>query len=457
MSPFRYNKALNGSLSACIKEGVAAQIMIGIFDYYLIPLALFLKASMVQIGFLVSVPTLLSSLSQILAIKSVELMGSRKNLITRGTLIQAVLLLPIPFLVLLSIPYRIELLIIFVTIFRVLGSVMGPAWGSIVSDYLPDNLRGQYFGKRAQIVSIAGIVGMGFWGIFLSVTNKISPLAGLFLVFLSAALCRFISSYYMSKLIELPHVVSKEDRFTFWKFIKQLKSSNFVRFVMYVSAVTFATQLSSAYTSVYMLKDLKFDYLSYMSVNLASVLMGLISFPIWGKHADLVGNAKVLKLTSFLIPLMPLLWMITRSPVGLVIVETFSGFIWGGFNLCNTNFIYDAVSPSKRVQCLCYFNLINGIALFAGASLGGVLANHLPSISKGASPLVTLFLISAICRWLAHFILSTRFREVRAKYHKVKGVKLFASVLGVRPLMGPNTEWQIFPTFKRIIFRQRSN
>jgi MFS family permease len=454
MSPFKYNKSLNPSLYACIKEGVAAQVMIGIFDYYLIPLAIFFKASLVQIGLLVSVPALLSSLSQIFAIKSVELMGSRKKLLTRGTLLQAILLLPIPFFIFMPIGHRIELLIVFVTVFRVLGSVMGPAWGSIVSDYLPEHLRGQYFGKRAQIISISGVIGMGFWGIFLSFTNKFSEGWGLFFVFLSAALCRFISSYYMGKLKELPHVAATTDRFTFWKFIRQLKSSNFVRFVLYVSAVTFATQLSSAYTSVYMLNELKFDYLSYMSVNLASVLMGLISFPIWGKHADVVGNAKVLKLTSFLIPFMPLLWMLNKSPLSLVMVETFSGFIWGGFNLCTTNFIYDAVSPSKRVQCLCYFNLINGIALFAGASLGGFLAGHLPAIN-GGSRLVTLFLISAVCRWAAHFILSPRFREVRRTYHKVKGARLFASVLGVRPLIGPNTDWQIFPTFRRLLFRQR--
>jgi MFS family permease len=449
----KYPKFLNSSLSACVKEGVVAHIMTGIFDYYLIPLAIFLKASTMEIGLLVSIPALLSSLCQIFAVRSVDVMGSRKKLLTKGTLIQAVLLLPIPFLVFVPQSSSIVLLIVFVTIFKVIGSIMGPAWGSIVSDYLPNNLRGKFFGRRAQIISIAGVLGMGFCGLFLSWTNKFSESTGLFIIFLLAAVFRFMSSYYMTKLSELPHVTHSSDRFTFRKFIRQIRSSNFVRFVMYVSFITFATQLSSAYTSVYMLNELNFNYMEYMSVSLASVLMGLISFPIWGKHADMIGNAKILKFTSVLIPIIPLLWMVAKSPLHLVMVEAIGGFIWGGFNLCATNFIYDAVTPGKRVQCLCYFNLINGVALFAGASLGGYLATHLPPI--GGTPLLTLFLLSGICRLVVHFIFAPHFREVRKTYHKVKSARLFISVLGVRSLLGGNTEEPAFPILKRMKFSNR--
>jgi MFS family permease len=144
--------------------------------------------------------------------------------------------------------------------------------------------------------------------------------------------------------------------------------------------------------------------------------------------------------------------MSAKTPIGLVGIEAASGFVWGGFNLCATNFIYDAVTPGKRVQCLCYFNLINGIALFAGASLGGFLATHLPSLG-GNSPLVTLFLVSAVCRLLVHFIFAPHFREVRKTYHKVKSARLFISVLGVRSLLGQNTEEPAFPLLRKTPFQ----
>ena len=119
-------------------------------------------------------------------------------------------------------------------------------------------------------------------------------------------------------------------------------------------------------------------------------------------------------------------------------VEMFSGFVWGGFNLCAANYIYDAVSPAKRVRCLGYFSLINGTALCAGASLGGFLAERLPPL--WGFPLLTLFLLSSLIRFAAHFLLSRHFREVRASAKPVSSTQLFFSVTGIRPIEGLERE-----------------
>jgi MFS family permease len=182
------------------------------------------------------------------------------------------------------------------------------------------------------------------------------------------------------------------------------------------------------------------------------MVAGLALFPAWGRHADLVGNAKILKFTSFLIPLVPLFWAFARNPLQLVLVEFFGGIVWGGFNLCATNFVYDAVTPSKRVRCLGYFNLITSVSLFAGASLGGFLAERLPA-APGGSRLVPLFLLSAALRLAADLFLSRGFREVRSGRRKVKSARLFLSVVGARPLTGQNVEWEIFPTLKKFVPR----
>jgi MFS family permease len=442
------------SLIACIKEGVVAQIMIGIFDYYLVPFALFLGASTTQIGFLISIPNLLASLSQFFAVKAVEMAGDRKTLLTRGIALQAIAILPICFLAFKLFDHRgaqIIVLISLITIFKVMANIIGPAWGSMVSDYLPENRRGRYFGRRSQIVSVAGIIGLAGWGIFLYLMKPVSEAWGFFVVFFAATIFRFVSYYYTSKMVDLHMTTNPEDHFTFWMFIRRFKESNFVKFIFYVASITFATQLSAAYFSVYMIRDLHFNYFTYMTIQLSSALIGLITFPIWGKHADMVGNARVLKLTSFIIPLIPLLWVFATHPFQLVVIEAVSGFVWGGFTLCSTNFIYDAVSPPKRIRCLGYFNLVNGVAIFLGASLGGILAERLPSLG-GRPPLVTLFLISAVLRFLADLFLSRHFQEVRASIEKTNSTDLFFSVLGVRPLTGMNLEFEIFPLLKRLSF-----
>jgi len=263
-------------------------------------------------------------------------------------------------------------------------------------------------------------------------------------MFMAAGIARLIGTWYMARMIDLPQHRKREDEFTFWMFLRRFKESNFVKYVFYVSGITFATNLSAPYFSVHMLRDLHFSYLSYMVVSLAPVVTGLIAFPIWGRHADSVGNARILKITGLFIPIIPLLWLIPRTPVPLVLVELFSGFVWGGFNLCAINFIYDAVAPAKRVRCLGYFNFINGIAIFAGAAAGAWLVDRLPL--TGGLPFLSLFIVSAGARFLANISLARHFKEVRAEARAVSSTDLFFSVVGIRPILGRDQEIVALPS-----------
>jgi predicted MFS family arabinose efflux permease len=227
-------------------------------------------------------------------------------------------------------------------------------------------------------------------------------------------------------------------QFDIFAFVRQLRQSNFAKFVLYVASITFATQMSVPYFSVYLLKEVGLDYMPYMGVQVASAIVMLLAFPLWGKQADMVGNAKILKLTSFFVPLIPVLWFLGKYPIHFMLAEAFAGFMWSGFNLCATNFVYDSVPPSRRVRALGYYNLVNSVATFLGASLGGHLAEVLPPVRGSA--LLTLFLISALLRFLANFILSRQFTEVRTGTRKIRSTRLVLSVLGIRPLAGRNVE-----------------
>ena len=442
------NAKIQKSLRLSWKEGIPATVMLGIMDYYVIPYGLFLGATVPQIGFLIAIPNLLASIAQLFAVSIIRFSGSRLKFLTWGTFVQAALLIPISLLAFIAIEKKILVLIVLISIFKIIGNLIGTAWGSLMSDYLPENKRGHYMGWRSQVVGIAGVIGVALAGLMLFLLNQSHRALAFCLLFLCASFLRLISSILMSKMIDLPLHYQPGSDFTFMMFLRRFKESNFVKYVLYVSSITFAVHLASPYFSVYMLKNLKFNYLFYMSVHLSAVVMGLIAFPIWGKHADVVGNAKILKIASFLIPLIPILWLFSKNPFYLMSVEMFSGFVWGGFNLCTANYIYDAVSPAKRVRCLGYFNLINGIALCLGASLGGYLAEHVTPLF--GYRLMTLFLISGLLRFAAHFFLSQKFKEVRASAKHISSANLFFSVMGIRPISGLNREWNVFPTSEQI-------
>jgi len=430
------------SLDASWKEGIPANIMMVTLDYYLVPYALFLGASPLEIGLLVAIPHLLGSISQLLAVRVIKELGSRLRFLIHGTGIQATFLVLTALLAFYPFPGRIPVLIALATVFRILANLIGTAWGSLISEYLEPEQRGHYLGWRSRIAGIAGVAGLCLAGFLLEHIKTFSLALGFCLLFLSVAACRFICAHFFRQMDDLPFEETRESRFTFLMFVRRFKESNFVKFTLYVASVTFATQLAAPYFSVYMLRHLHLDYLQYMSIHMSAVIASLLAFPIWGRHADHVGNARVLKTTSFLVPIIPFLWLISAYPPYLIAVELFAGFAWGGFTLCAANYIYDAVRPEKRVRCLGYFNLINGIAVFAGASLGGFLAENLPPFN--GTSILTLMALSGLARFAAHFLLSGRFQEVRLSVKPASSRELFFSVLGLRPIAGLNREWNLF-------------
>ncbi len=421
------------SLRASFKDGVFASTMLGVTDHYVIPFALLLGATVQQVGWVSGFPNLLSSISQLFASYAVDRIGGRLKLLVRAVATQAALLLSISLLAWADLPHRVELFLVLLVLFAMSGALAGPAWGSLMTDYIPMRKRGRYFAWRNRILGVVNVVSMVGAGLLLTWARELSHTAGFFIIFLIGALARFVSAAYIAQMSDVPQRRDPASEFTFLMFLARFRESNFVKFVAFVATLTFSAFLAAPFFAVFMLRDLQLSYLDYMLLQVISTVTGLLALPLWGRHADLVGNVRVLRLTGFLSTLIPLFWLVSHNIFYLALVQMFAGFAWSGITLCASNFIYDAVTPQKRVRCIGYFNVINGTALFLGASVGGFLASRLPPLQ--GSSLLSLFALSSLCRLFFYFILFHRFQEVRPS-REVSIQELFFSVVGIRPLIG---------------------
>jgi MFS family permease len=408
--------------------------MAGVTDHYATPAALFLGATVQQVGLISALPNLLSSLSQFFSVRMIYWVGGRLKLLIRLVFTQALLIVCIAVLPLLEISHRVQLLLILLILSAACGGLAGPAWGSLMSDYVPAFKRGRYFGWRNRTVGAVTVGSIVAAGLLLNFFHEISYGIGFSIIFSVAAAARFVSGYFISRMDEPPHKKDPASDFTFLMFVGRFRESNFLKFVIFSGSLTFGTYLAAPFFAVFMLRDLQFSYLTYMALQVGSSLAALIALPLWGKHADLVGNVRVLRLSSFLAALIPMFWLFSQNPAYLVLVQIFAGFSWSGVTLSAGNFIYDAVTPQKRVRCIAYFNVINGVALFLGSSLGGFFASRLPPLF--GHRLLALFALSCLCRITLYLLLSRSFREVRTA-HEVSIQELFFSVVGIRPLVGP--------------------
>ena len=419
--------------------------MVGFTEQYLTPYALAMGATTPQIGLLTSIPNLFGSLSQVKAADAAEKMGGRKKLIAATILLQGLLWLPMIIIPWWIAPlYQVPALITLLTFFNVAGAYAAPAWSSILSDCVPEKERGNFFGLRNRWMGFITVLCSFIAGAILHYCHR--DFIGFAIVLILAFITRMISWFCLTRIYEPPLVIREEDRFTLWDFLRRLRASNFAKFVLFSACFTLTVNLVSPFFSVYMLKDRHFTYLQYTTVNVTATIASLLAMRYWGKHADIVGNLKILKVSCWVIPIIPFLWLISAAIGYLLIVQIIAGFFWSAFNLCATNFIYDAVSPEKRTRCVAYFNVLNGSAIFLGAFIGGAIAPHLPPLL--GYRLMTLMVISGLLRLLIVSLLMGKIKEVRP-VQKVGGFELFSSMIGIRPIFGVSRDEETFRIFRR--------
>lgn len=419
------------SLNFSFWDGVFASGMNGFTSEYFTPFILLLGAGARQVGILNSLQNLFSSLVQFKSADLTVSLRSRKKVFVFFVFIQVLMLAPMVFCALWkNVP--VWVFIGLVVLFATSSALATPAWSSLMSDLVIPEYRGGYFGWRNKVlglVTVACTFGAGW--ILSALSRNHGRMAAFAFIFALAFLFRLVSWYFLTRMHEPPLTHSKIHQFTLFQFVRRLKESNFAKFVMFVAVMNFCVNMASPFFAVLMIRDFHFSYPLYGAITATATLTVCLMVGRWGRYADHVGNIRIMKLTSPLIGVVPLMWIFNHHPAFLFFSQVFSGAIWAGFNLCASNFIYDAVIPEKRTRCIAYFNLFNGLALSAGGYLGGFLAPRLPALF--GYRLFTLLLISAILRIIIGLVMPNLIKEVRP-VRSMQTKDLFLSFVGMRAL-----------------------
>jgi MFS family permease len=420
------------ALRTSVVEGVFSSLMTGFTQEYLTPFLLLIGGSARHVGFLSAFPNLIASLSQLRTAEITAWLKSRRLMVIIFVFIQcvALLLMTVAALTRTITPSGFIALVV---LFTASSAVAGPAWGSMMSDLVDPAERGRFFGWRSKILGFVTIGAALSAGLVLQVTRQLDIYTGFGCLFGVAFVSRLISWFYLREMYEPPLSHSREHCFTLIQFLRRLRQSNFAKFVMFVSMMSFTVNLASPFFAVLMLRELGFSYMTYTLVTLMSTFTIYTVIGRWGRHADTIGNLKIIRATAPLIALLPILWLFNRHPLYLLAAQAVSGFAWAGFNLCTSNFIYDAVTPEKRTRCIAYFNVFNGLALSLGALTGGFLLQHLPYLS--GSRILSLFVVSSALRLIVGTVMPAMLKEVRP-VEKVKSERIFFSMIGIRPMLG---------------------
>jgi MFS family permease len=438
------------SVNNIVRDGFFSSIKSGLTDSYIMPFAISLNASTGVLSILASVPQLVASFFQLFALESLKLFKTRSRLIVWTAFVQSLMWLPLIF-----IPFfakdAVWLVVLFATLEATLGTFQGPIYNSIIGDTVPEDKRGDFFGKRNSVTNLMNFISTLAAGFALSYFKNLDIngnvhyiFFGYAILFLFAFACRATASYFKSKVYD-PSFRPSPTKVSFFKFVRDMTKHNYGIFVLYVFLFKFAASISAPFFALYLLKDMHMSYIYYTLIMGASIVASFLSMNFWGKRIDKHGSKYVLTIAGFLVPLSPMLLILAiyiHNPIYafifLFVEELFSGMAWAAFNLSTSSFLFDATYKDERIKFIGYYNFLVGIAIFLGAALGGYLFAVLPIWIVSAIPCI--FLLTGLLRLLSTAIMIKKVREARMVEVDMPGRGFFHNVISITPHFGSNIE-----------------
>jgi MFS family permease len=387
----------------------------------MIPFGLFLGITGFGIGIISSFNGLLSPIGQIIGSNLME-SQTRKKILTKFLFAQSII-----WLVLILLTFSVlnlwilkGIAIIFFSayiLYILFGAVVGPSWFSLMADIVPNEIRGEYFGKRNFYTSIIGLLFVYVFSMILDHYKLLNNLAiGFIIIFTLCFLTRQISIILVRKHY-YPYVIyEKKAHVKLSTFFSGLTKTNFGRFCLFVALINMGQAIAGPFFSVYMLTELNFTYEIYALILLSNSVIAILVFPIAGKLTDKYGNINVLKFGAIIIPTLPIMWIFLTNPYAIMAGPQFFGGIgWTMFNLAASNFLIEAIPPKKRGYYLAYYNLLIGIGIFLGSLMGSILFSIMDPFGLSFK---AVFLVSGVFRGAVVIFLISKIKEIREKIAK---------------------------------------
>ena len=275
----------------------------------------------------------------------------------------------------------------------VLLSILRDSW---LANSIPSDEMGSYLGERLALT------GIFYLGTFLSMgyvlDNATWQLSNSFAVIFGISLIgSTVAMYVYSHMHEtqparktiVPPLKLKD-------YINDLRDKKLSRFIVFVSSFNFASSICGPLYAVYMIKVLGFSYSAFAIVLAAEYIARVTSVHFWGRLADRVGNVRIIGIVTRVIPIVPVLWILSPNLVYLVLVQALSGICWAAFDLSNQGYIFKVTPQPKKLHFVVYNRSIALMSMALGGLLGVSLLGRIPPIL--GNDIFGIFAMSGILR-----------------------------------------------------------
>ncbi len=299
-----------------------------------------------------------------------------------------------------------------------LGHTVNPIFNSWLSNVLPADVRGSYIGRRMMFISITSIVYLYLASRWLDWRPEPPGFATVFIVGWVAG----VLGYVMMGLTAYPRVTEEESQGVGGALTTPLRDPQYRALILFMSTWLASGTMSGAFYAVYMLEDLRLSYAQVAIYTNITLLMMMVSYPLWGAFVQRYGSRPVSQVTIW--PYIGALgaWVFVNPATYLWLVpiqRAFGGLCWAGTQIANSTLLYKLV-PAGKENSSYFANWMTFVAVGSagGPFIGGLIRGLLPEsgitvMGMQLAPLQVIFAISA-CLCLIPALLARRLVETEA-------------------------------------------
>ncbi len=377
-------KDLERNRSLFISEGITAKTIFNFTSSAF--LAGFLKlmgADDQTCGMIAAIPVL-AAMIQFVSPILIERMERKKAVITMAAFFHRFLLGCLIFMPLLPLPMGGKLLLtaIVYLISYSLVSFVTPAVSSMIISFVPQNIRGSYFGMRESYLLIFSTILNLVMGKVLDVyKNANNEYGGYVIMYVLIFIFTYINFLSFMAMKEVPikrSIINYRIRDVF---VKPLKDKKFFRIIVLFFLWSMGLHLGAPFFGVYMVSGLKLDY-SFITINgMIFSLCYVIMTRVWGKLADKKSWLYVAIINIAILSVSHFFWVFIYEGSSIlrymvVLVHILGGISWAGVNISLFNLPFDYIPEEGRTLYLGFNAALSGIVGFGAAMVSSFLVGR---------------------------------------------------------------------------------
>ena len=276
-----------------IIEGASAKTVFNLTSgAFLVGLLKYMGASDTFCGYVLAIPVL-AAVIQVLSPIILESMKSRKGIIITGSMVHRLLLvtlIAVPFLP-FSQQTRLIIAAIIFLISNIAVSFVNPAISNMYISFVPQNIRGRFFGNRESVMLFTATLITLIMGTVLDVQKDAgNEIKGHVIVYIFIFILTLINffSYLFMKEVPLVHTQARIKLSEI--FSLPFKNKIFIRYFIMLIILNFAAQIANAYFSVYLKSDLDMSYTVITALSFINTMTYAFMARIWEICRHKVGS-----------------------------------------------------------------------------------------------------------------------------------------------------------------------